>query len=94
MRFQVVSAAVVLSLRWSLVALLSVVLACLVASCSLLNREGPDVTCADLRNGALKACENGIVASCINGKVEWEVCDGIEDCAATLTGAVVTGCPP
>ena len=46
------------------------------ASCSLLNRVGPDVTCADLDGGAISACEHSIIARCVDGQtVTFEVCD-------------------
>lgn len=51
------------------------VLTLLLAGCSILNREGPDVTCADLNNGAKNACEDDIIATCVDGKVTFEVCD-------------------
>ena len=44
------------------------------AACSLLNRKGPDVTCADLGDGAENGCENGIIATCDRGTVTWSVC--------------------
>jgi len=54
---------------------------CLVAlglaltSCSVLNREGPAVTCDDLHYGAINACQDGIIASCLYGKVTYTLCD-------------------
>ena len=44
------------------------------ASCSTLNREGPDVTCEDLENGAVNACRDGIIARCMGDAVTFEVC--------------------
>jgi len=49
-------------------------------ACSVLNREGPDVTCADLDNGVKNACQEGIIASCVNGSMQYEVCDSKEAC--------------
>jgi len=49
-------------------------LACLV-SCSSANREGPDVTCADLEGGKENACAEGIIAYCPDGEtVKYQVC--------------------
>jgi hypothetical protein len=42
--------------------------------CSLGNREGPLVTCSDLKDGQINACKEGIIARCDNGKIEYEVC--------------------
>jgi hypothetical protein len=70
-------------------ALVACALLCI--ACSLWNQEGPDVTCADLDNGCETTCENGIVASCPDGKhVEYDVCprsggNGEADCDS---------CPP
>lgn len=41
--------------------------------CSLTNRSGPDVTCADLQGG-VNACADGIIASCLDGALVYEVC--------------------
>lgn len=50
-------------------------LAGLSATCSLSNKEGPDVTCADLLCGQVNACSEGIIASCADGvTVKWHVC--------------------
>lgn len=51
-----------------------------VAACSLLNREGPAVTCADLGNGATNACADGILATCVGTRVEYKVCDLASAC--------------
>ncbi len=50
------------------------------AACSMLNREGPDVTCADLSDGATNACADGIIATCSAGEVRWRVCDDEKAC--------------
>jgi hypothetical protein len=55
----------------------------LVSACSSLNRSGPDVTCADLRNGVENACAQGIVATCSGGRVGWRVCDDKSACEAS-----------
>lgn len=54
----------------------------LIGACSLLNREGPDVTCADLANGTANACADGIVATCANGAVTYKVCSEKSACSA------------
>lgn len=51
-----------------------------VAACSVLNRDGPDVTCADLGGGSKNACADGIVATCSGGTVRWRVCDDKSAC--------------
>lgn len=61
--------------RWGLVVLLLV-------GCSTLNREGPDVTCTDLDNGAENACADGIIATCQGGAVRWSVCEQASACEA------------
>jgi hypothetical protein len=49
-------------------------------ACSLQNREGPDVTCADLQCGKVNACEEGIIASCSDGvTLRFHVCDSSDD---------------
>ncbi len=46
-----------------------------VAACSLDNREGPNVTCAQLECGRINACKNGIIAQCVDGNtVRFHVC--------------------
>lgn len=43
--------------------------------CSTGNHEGPDPTCQDLQCGRINACNDGIIASCLDGKtVKWHVC--------------------
>jgi hypothetical protein len=54
-----------------------------VLACSVLNREGPDVTCADLGDGARNACAEGIIATCSAGEVRWHVCDDKKACEQT-----------
>ncbi len=54
------------------------------ASCSLSNREGPDVTCADLECGRVNACEEGIIAQCVDGvTVRYHACSSAEVCEAS-----------
>jgi hypothetical protein len=49
-------------------------------ACSLQNVEGPDVTCADLECGRINACENGVIAQCVDGvTVKWDVCTSSGD---------------
>ncbi len=49
--------------------------------CSVLNREGPDVNCEDLRNGAVNACADGIIASCDDGSnMTYRLCDDEDAC--------------
>lgn len=53
------------------------------AGCSLDNQEGPTVTCADLGCGRINACEEGIIAQCVDGKtVVYHVCSTEEICGA------------
>lgn len=60
---------------WRLRIVSTFMAACAMASCSSLNREGPPVTCADLNGGAVNACQQGIIASCKDGKtVTYQVC--------------------
>lgn len=54
-----------------------------VLACSVLNREGPDVTCADLGDGTRNACAEGIIATCSAGEVRWHVCDDKKACEQT-----------
>lgn len=56
--------------------------ALLAGACSLLNREGPDVSCADLANGTANACADGIIATCMGGSVRYKVCEGTSACSA------------
>lgn len=51
-------------------------------ACSSLNRSGPDVTCADLQNGAANACAEGIIATCSASRVDWRVCGDKTACEA------------
>jgi len=58
---------------WALGAAFGLVLAG--ATCSLGNREGPDVTCADLMCGKINACRDSIIAQCLDGvNVKYHVC--------------------
>ena len=51
----------------------------LATSCSLQNREGPDVSCADLDCGRLNACAEGIIAQCADGQtVRFHVCSAYD----------------
>lgn len=52
-------------------------------SCSVLNRQGPDVTCAVLDDGAVNACEEGIIATCFDGAVYYAACDDANACEAS-----------
>jgi hypothetical protein len=54
------------------------------AGCSMLNREGPNVTCADLAGGDLNACSDGIIAECADGTtVTYRACtEAVDDVAA------------
>lgn len=63
-----------LSAAWSIV---------VAASCSLDNREGPAVTCEELDCGRINACEQGIIAQCVDGRtVRYHVCATKEACEA------------
>jgi hypothetical protein len=57
-----------------------VVLILLVGACSMLNREGPDVSCKDLGNGSENACKDGIIATCLGGPMWWQVCEDQSAC--------------
>jgi hypothetical protein len=59
---------------------LAIALAGVGIHCSSLNREGPDVTCASLEDGASNACADGIVAACASGVVVYRVCDDQSAC--------------
>ena len=64
---------------------LILLMALAVSSCSVANREGPNVTCDDLQSGTLNACKEGIIAYCNDGKtVTYKVCtDSVEGTNAT-----------
>jgi hypothetical protein len=49
-------------------------------ACSLFNREGPNVSCTDLGNGATNACQDGIVVTCHKALVTYQVCDDKSAC--------------
>jgi hypothetical protein len=57
-----------------------VVLGAIGLHCSALNRDGPNATCASLGNGATNACDNGIIAYCMNGTMQYKVCDDSGAC--------------
>ncbi len=44
-------------------------------ACSLFNREGIELTCEQLENGAKNACQEGIITSCVEGEVVYRVCE-------------------
>jgi hypothetical protein len=48
--------------------------------CSVLNRTGPDDTCASLENGAVNDCKDGILATCVGTRVTYRVCDDSSAC--------------
>jgi hypothetical protein len=56
--------------------------ASLTSACSYLNREGPIVSCATLGNGAENACQEGIIATCEGGSVQYVVCESQSACEA------------
>ena len=62
------------------VGLIVLCLSIVLPACSLVNRDGPDVSCADLRQGEINACEQGIIARCEDGEVTFEVCDDYKAC--------------
>lgn len=66
----------VLALKRPLLGVLSLLFVCAtVPMCSNSNHEGPLVTCADLECGRLNACQDGIIASCLDGvNVKYYVC--------------------
>lgn len=55
----------------------------LALACSMNNREGLDLSCAQLENGNINGCKDGIITSCSNGIVRYEVCDDEDACAAS-----------
>lgn len=63
-------------LKGPLTAVLALTALVSAAACSMLNREGPTTSCADLKAGTINACKEGIIATCAtNGtKVEYNVC--------------------
>lgn len=51
-------------------------------ACSPGNREGPDVTCADLECGRINACADGIIAQCADGvTVRFHACNLEDTCS-------------
>jgi hypothetical protein len=63
------------------VACVGPLLSLLVATaCSLLNRDGPVVSCEELDDGTVNACEEGIIATCIDGDVRYTACDDPSAC--------------
>ena len=67
---------------------------CLLYACSVFNREGPTETCADLNNGQSNACKEGIIASCVAGKMTYEVCTDDNACDAIWQKAGQYRCGP
>ena len=70
----------------------------LVASCSLLNRGGDEVTCEALEGGRINSCEGSVIASCSDGvTVTYKVCDtkllpGDDVCEASWQVSGAYGC--
>lgn len=61
--------------------------------CSLSNQEGPDVTCEELQCGKVNACEQGIIAQCVDGRtVKYHVCSSDDICTATWQKAGAFRC--
>lgn len=75
-------------LRLAIVAVLFLV----IGACSLLNREGPDVSCTDLHYGAANACSDGIIATCVDGAVRYKVCDDKSACEGSWQSAGAYRC--
>lgn len=49
--------------------------------CSLLNQEGPTVTCEELLCGKINACEDGIIAQCVDGQtLKYHACELADAC--------------
>lgn len=65
--------------RALVVAALAALAALSFAACSGSNREGPLVTCEDLECGRINACEEGIIAGCVDGVVRYHVCSTTND---------------
>jgi hypothetical protein len=64
--------------------MLAALLSAPLGACSASNREGPDVTCADLECGRINACQQGIIAQCADGvTVKFHVCTEKTTCEAT-----------
>lgn len=57
------------------------VAACAVVGCSLLNQEGPTSTCEQLMCGKINACEDGIIAQCVDGQnMQYHACELADAC--------------
>ncbi len=66
-------AAVALACGWSL----------WVPACSLDNQEGPVTSCEELSCGRINACEQGIIAQCVDGRtLRYHVCSAEDICGA------------
>ena len=69
------------SLRALALVLTTLSIGALAASCSLGNREGPDLTCAELECGRVNACAEGIITQCADGiTVKYHVCSDSSAC--------------
>ena len=52
--------------------------------CSVLNRLGPRTSCDALQQGLVNACQDGIIATCVDRyRVAYEVCDDSAACASS-----------
>lgn len=69
--------------RWLHLAALALPATVLSLSCSLQNQEGPAVTCEMLDCGRVNACQEGIIAQCVDGHtVKYRVCAVTDICTA------------
>ena len=67
----------------SLERLLPLVAGLFLAGClySSKNREGLELSCADLQNGSVNACQDGIITSCQLSATQYRVCDNEKTCS-------------
>jgi hypothetical protein len=75
--------------KWWSAVLFGLVTFAFASACSLQNQEGPNVTCAQLDCGRVNACEDGIIAQCVDGvTVKFRVCGSDDVCGETwqITG--------
>ncbi len=62
-------------MKWLGVATLVAAPIAMAPSCSLQNVDGPNVTCEMLECGRVNACQDGIIAQCVDGvTVKYHVC--------------------
>jgi hypothetical protein len=70
-------------IRTAAAALFAAIVVATTFACSGDNQEGPDVTCEDLECGRVNACQDGIIAQCVDGvTVRWHACGDEYLCSA------------